>query len=149
MFEELKERFSITKTELVNANIDKFFVNKNQIKEILKVLKDSPEYCFDMLLSLCCMDNNSNLELAYTLYSTQSEMSLVIAVELTREAPVVDTVSDIFKSANWDEREIFDLFGVKFTSHPDLKRILLPKDWKGYPLRKDYVQDDERLYWNR
>lgn len=148
-FEELKERFSIKKTELINDNIDKFFVNKNQIKEILKVLKDSPEYSFDMLISLCTMDNGNNFELSYILYSTQMEANIIIAIDVSRENAVVDSVCEIFKSANWDEREIFDLFGIKFTAHPDLKRIMLPKDWRGYPLRKDYVQDDERLCWNR
>lgn len=149
MFEEVKERFSIPKTELINGKIDKFFVQKNQIKEILKLLKDSPEFSFDMLITLFAMDNGNDFELCYVLYSTQTEASIIIAVEISREAPVLDSVCDIFKSANWDEREIFDLFGIKFTSHPDLKRILLPKDWKGHPLRKDYVQDDARLSWNR
>lgn len=149
MFDEIKEQFSIEKTEIINGKIDKFYINKNQLKEILKMLKNSPEYSFDMLLSVCALDSGNNFEISYILHSSQINLNLVISVEVSRDNPVIDSVYEIYSSANWDEREIFDLFGIKFASHPDLKRLLLPKDWIGYPLRKDYEQNDERLCWNK
>lgn len=149
MFQELIEYFSIEKSEELNDGIFKFYVSKNRVKDILKHLKNQPEYNFDMLLSITAMDNSEIFELSYVLYSTSTNVNIVIATEISRIDCIIDTVSDVYKSANWDEREIFDLFGVKFTSHPNLKRLLLPKDWIGYPLRKDYELNDERLAWNR
>lgn len=149
MFEELIEYFSIEKSEELNDGIYKFCVSKNRIKDVLKHLKNQPEYNFDMLLSITAMDNSEVFELSYVLYSTATNINIVVSTEISRIDSIIDTVSDVYKSANWDEREIFDLFGVKFTSHPNLKRLLLPKDWIGYPLRKDYELNDERLAWNK
>lgn len=149
MFKEFVEYFSIEKSEELNDGISKFYVSKNRVKDILKHLKSYPEFSFDMLLSISAMDNSEIFEISYVLYSTSINRTVVVATEISRQDPVIDTVSDVYSSANWDEREIFDLFGVKFTSHPNLKRLLLPKDWIGHPLRKDYELKDERLAWNK
>ncbi len=149
MFDEIIEYFSIEKTEELNDGIFKFYVQKNKIKEVLNHLKNQPEFSFDILLSITAMDNSEVFEISYILYSTQTDNNIVIATVISREDPIIDSVCEIFSSANWDEREIYDLFGVTFVLHPNLKRLLMPKDWVGHPLRKDYELSDERLAWNK
>ena len=79
------------------------------------------------------------MEVIYNLYSIPFDLHLMVKIKFDRETPLVPTVSDIWKTANWHEREIFDLLGIRFEGHPDLRRILLPSDWEGHPLRKDDI----------
>jgi NADH-quinone oxidoreductase subunit C len=74
----------------------------------------------------------------YNLYSIPFNHHLMIKILLPRDKPEIESVSHIWKTANWLEREVFDMYGVHFKNHPDLRRILMPADWEGYPLRKDY-----------
>jgi NADH-quinone oxidoreductase subunit C len=79
---------------------------------------------------------------AYNLYSIPYDLHLMIKITVPRDNAEVDSLCEIWKTANWHEREVYDMFGLTFKNHPDLRRILLPADWEGYPLRKDYkVQD--------
>lgn len=78
------------------------------------------------------------MEVIYHLYSIPHDESLAIKVVLDRQAPIVESVVDIWATANWLERETYDLLGIRFSNHPDMRRILLPNDWEGHPLRKDY-----------
>jgi NADH-quinone oxidoreductase subunit C len=78
------------------------------------------------------------MEILYHLYSIPFNQSLVLKVILPRGNPEIESISSVWKSANWLEREVYDMFGVIFNNHPDLRRILMPADWKGFPLRKDY-----------
>jgi len=82
-------------------------------------------------------------EVLYHLRSLQHHWVLAVKVQLPAENPEVDTVADVWPAANWHERETFDLVGIRFRGHPDLRRILLPQDWEGHPLRKDYVFPSE------
>lgn len=91
-----------------------------------------------------------HLELVYHLWSTAARVSLVVKTKLPRwhgdvpgQLPELPSVCGVWRGANWHEREVFDLSGVRFTGHPDLRRILCPEDWEGYPLRKDYEQPFE------
>ena len=77
-------------------------------------------------------------ELIYLLHSIEHNRRLMLKCRLGGENPEIDSVLDVWRSANWYEREIFDLFGVRFRNHPDLRRIMLPDEWEGHPLRKDY-----------
>ena len=100
---------------------------------------------FDMLSCITAIDNGTQaatMEVAYNLYSIPFNHHLTIKVVLSRENPVLDSVSHIWKTADWHEREAFDMMGIKFNGHPDLRRILLPADWDGFPLRKDYKQQE-------
>jgi len=105
-------------------------------------LKNSPELAFDFLFCLSGVDYGQQLAVVYHLNSTLHNHSIVIKVKTDdRAEPAFDTVSDIWLTAEFHERETFDMFGIRFNNHPDLRRIFLEEDWKGYPLRKDYVDE--------
>lgn len=101
-------------------------------------LDETPLDCLDLISSV---DHVAHLECVYHLYSFPANLYLELHVEVPRAAPVVDTVSDVWPAADWHEREAWDMMGIEFRGHPDLRRILLKDDWIGHPLRKDYVDD--------
>lgn len=112
--------------------------------DLIKVcaeLHQNPETYFDMLSCITGIDNGTQIntmEVIYNLYSIPFNIHMMLRVILSREKPVVDSVTTIWRTADWHERETFDLLGIQFAGHPDLRRILLPADWEGFPLRKDY-----------
>ena len=116
---------------------------KNKLYEVLDYLKN--KYSFNVLKSITAVDLGGEAELLYHLYSIEDEEDAIISVKVQNEA---DSVIDLFESARADENEIYDMFGIKFIGNEDLKRLYMPENWEGFPLRKDYVQDDTRLAWN-
>ena len=95
---------------------------------------------FDYMFCLTCVDYPEHFMMVYHLRSMNHKHEMVLKARIDdKENPTVDTLCNIWRTAEYHEREVFDLFGVKFNNHPDLRRILLDEDWKGYPLRKDYV----------
>ena len=123
---------------------DKIVV-KNHLHDALVLILSN--YSFETLKSITAIDlgKEKGIELIYHLYSYEDEEDLRISIISYGEA---ETVVDLFKSAQADENEIYDLFGIKFINNKNLKRLYLPESWEGYPLRKDYVQTDERIAWN-
>lgn len=116
-------------------------VKSDIIKELSMYLFKSENLYFDLLECITGIDNGTDantMELVYNLYSIPYNHKLCLKVILNREKPEAETVSTVWRSADWHEREAFDLLGINFTNHPDLRRILLPSDWEGHPLRKDY-----------
>ena len=113
-------------------------VSPNHILEVAKFLRDDDDTQFDYLSCLSGVDLKGKLAVVYQLFSMVKRHKITIRVEVPTEYPSVPSVESIWRTANWHEREAFDLFGITFTGHPDLRRILLPYDWDGYPLRKDY-----------
>ena len=117
-------------------------VNKGRIREMLKFLHDTPELYFDLLTDLCGVDylgrKEPRFEVVYHLFSIKHRHMIRIRAEVSEDDCTIDSVAGIWAGADWHERECFDLMGVKFKGHPDLRRILLPEDWEGHPLRKDY-----------
>lgn len=112
------------------------------LHKVAEQLKNHPETAFDYLFCQSGIDWPDHLEVVYHLESTQHNHIIVVRTKTEgREAPEVDTVCDIWPTAEFHEREIYDLYGVVFRNHPDLRRLLLTDDWEGYPLRKDYVDD--------
>ena len=113
-----------------------------------KVLRQVAERCredaalqFNLLTDATCVDRypmEPRYELQYHLVSIPKKNKLRLRVKLSGDDPVVDSLVPVWLGAGWLEREIFDLMGIKFTGHPDLRRILLPDDWEGHPLRKDF-----------
>jgi len=113
-------------------------VSAEHIRDVAKFLRDDEETQFDYLSCLSGVDLKGSLAVVYNLYSMAKRHKLTLRVEVPVSNPAVPSVESIWKTANWHEREAFDLFGINFADHPDLRRILLPYDWEGYPLRKDY-----------
>jgi NADH-quinone oxidoreductase subunit C len=136
------------KCNYIKAKQDFIEIEPKDLKEIAFYLFSNQDYYFDLLNCITCIDNgveSETLTLTYTLSSITKETSLHVKTTLKRdlkEAKIV-SVSNIWAAAEWHEREIFDFFGVKFTNHKDLRRILLPADWVGHPLRKDYEEAEE------
>ena len=96
------------------------------------------ELNFNYLFCLTCIDWKTHLTMVYHLSSTVHRQTVVIKANLNRDNPEIETVSDIWRTAEFHEREVYDLFGVKFLNHPDLRRLILEDDFSGYPLRKDF-----------
>lgn len=103
------------------------------------------KYQYDMLKEIIGNDTGDGIELIYHLYSTIDEEDLFLSIVVQNE---IESVIDIFESAVADEKEIYDMFGIKFINHEDLKRLYMPENWEGFPLRKDYIESDTRLAWN-
>lgn len=118
-------------------------IESARVKAVMTLLKDDESSFCDLLSCLTAIDNGPELntmEVIYNLYSIPLEHSLMIKATISRENPELETVSDLWKTADWHEREAYDLFGIIFKNHPDLRRILMPADWEGYPMRKDYEE---------
>jgi NADH-quinone oxidoreductase subunit C len=116
-------------------------ISSSKFYLIAKKLRESDETCFDFLSCLSGVDWGQDLGVVYHLFSTKHNHGIVLKTRTSdRENPVFDSVSDIWRTADFHEREVFDLLGVKFNNHPDLRRLFLDSSW-GYPLRKDYVDD--------
>ena len=112
------------------------------LHQLMTALKNNPETYFDYLFCLSGVDWEPELGVVYHLESTTHRHTIVVKVKTEdRENPVFDSVSDLWRTAEFHEREVFDFFGVKFKNHPNLKRLFLTDEWEGFPLRKDYVDD--------
>jgi len=139
----LKENFPDSNLELKTDQPTEVILvaSPSEIDKISSFLRDSSELLFDSLMNLSGVDEiKANLlSVYYHLESTILKHKLTLKVSTDRNKPEVSTVTEVWKSADWHEREAYDLFGIIFLNHPDLKRILMPYDWDaGYPLRKDY-----------
>ncbi len=114
-------------------------VNAEKIRPVCLFLRDDEALCFDYLTNLSGLDTGATLCTAYRVLSFKRKRWVALRAYVPREKPIIDTVSDIWPVAGWFERESYDLFGIEYRGHSDLRRILLPEDWEGHPLRKDYV----------
>ncbi len=117
-------------------------VDKKMIVPLCKVLKEHSATQFDYLADLCGVDylgkSAKRFQVVYNLYSISRNHRIRVKTDLDEADCFVDSVTEIWKTANWHERELFDMFGIEVKGHPDLRRILMPDEWEGYPLRKDY-----------
>ncbi len=141
----LNQRFE-GKIEFIEAEVGESWitVSPSILRELAKTLRDDEKLRFNNLMCLSGVhyQKENELGVTYHLDSTIHRHKLVMKVRVPEEKPVVPSVESLWKTANWHEREAYDLIGVTFRGHPDLRRILTPQDWEGHPLRKDYEQQE-------
>lgn len=137
----IKEVFSDYISEVDEKSSDPIFVLKrDSFKKSLKELKEHEDLCFDYLMNLTAVDYPADrLELVIHLYSMDKNHRICVKTILDRENPLIPSVTDLWRGAEWHERETYDFFGINFEGNPDLRRILLPEDFSGHPLRKDFT----------
>lgn len=112
---------------------------REHLKDVAARLKADPEVGYETLNFIAGVDRRTSFEAVYHVYSWKTNTWLELHVSLPKDDPSVDTVTDVWPAANWHEREAWDMVGIRFEGHPDLRRILLKDDFIGHPLRKDYV----------
>jgi NADH-quinone oxidoreductase subunit C len=129
----------------VAPNIDlhtTIYVSRDELPALARGLRDRPGLRFDLLAELTAVDwwpREPRFEVVYILVSVEHRLRLRVKVRLQGDDARIGTVSGVWPAANWLEREVWDLFGIVFDAHPDPRRLLMPEDWEGYPLRKDYT----------
>ena len=151
---QLKAMKGITNISLIRKNVVKLDLDKETSKEFFTKMKE--DYFFEHCSLITAIDNQPDFELVYHLSCLSGELSvgdtnmaamLEVHVHLKRDSPSINSVSDLWFGANWHEREAFDLMGIYFIGHPDLRRVLLPEGFAGHPLRKDYVYEIHEEEW--
>ena len=120
--------------EWINMNVD-----VNEFRTVMEQLRTDGQLLLDYMFCLTCVDWKTHLTMVYHLSSTYFRHNLVVKVKLDRTKPEIDTICDIWRTAEFHEREVYELFGVNFLNHPDLRLLILPEGWEGKnPLRKDF-----------
>ena len=144
----------VTSVDLIRNNVVKFNLDKDSSKDLFVKLKD--DFGFEHCSLITAIDNQPQFELVYhfsaingSIFVKDSSAAVMaeIHIFLDRDTPTVESISDLWFGANWHEREAFDLMGIYFIGHPDLRRVLLPEGFAGHPLRKDYVYEIHEEEW--
>ncbi len=125
-------------TSALGSDWPEMNIDANQLLEVIEALKTNEDWNFNYLFCETCVDWKTHFTMVYHLSSTQHRHSMVLKAKVSRENPQIECLVKYYKTAEMHEREVFDLFGVQFLNHPDLRRLLLTEDWVGHPLRKDY-----------
>ena len=144
----LKDKYKLIKSSLVTFQCDfeimndelNIFLDNNNLTKTILFIKDNPATNFDVLIDICAIDfpeKEKRFQVVYNFLSTTQNLRVRIITNIN-EADFLPSITNIYPCANWYEREIYDLFGVNFTEHPDLRRILTDYDFEGHPLRKDF-----------
>jgi NADH-quinone oxidoreductase subunit C len=135
----IKERFGLQEAEIMKYP-PTLLVGPEKIVEVSRVLRD--EFEFNFLFELTAVDywpeEEPRFNVIYGFYSHANNERMALRVPLNGDQPSLHTLEGLYKGANWHERELWDMFGINFEGHSDLRRILMPHDWEGHPLRKDY-----------
>ncbi len=116
-------------------------VETSKIVDVVRYLKETPGLQFNMMMDLCGVDypeRTDRFEVVYHLYSLENKKRIRLKVRVPEASPLLPSITSLYKAADWFEREVYDLYGVIFTGHPNMKRILLYPEFEGHPLRKDY-----------
>lgn len=144
----LQERFGARVSEF-RGEISAVIV-PDQVITAIQALRD--DFAFNFLVDITAVDywpqETPRFQVVYQLYSMSNNLLFEIHTPLDGHGPLMPTLTGVFPNANWKEREIFDLFGVRFENHPDMRRIVLPNDWTGHPLRKDHPLGYEEVQFS-
>ncbi len=157
-FNQIKDVINTRCPDSISIAEDKevLFVKSDDWSEVADVLFNDADLTFDVLLSITGYDTEFSIGAAYNFFSMDKRHYIEIRIEVDRDNSIIPSVTKIWRAADWHERETYDLFGIKFEDHPDLRRILLPSDWEGYPLRKDFKEPEfyngvpvpkDKSYW--
>jgi NADH-quinone oxidoreductase subunit C len=140
--EKLRERFPEAVQEVTEAHGEvTLVIDREQIVDVCRWLKDDPDCCYDLLMDMAGVDylgRDLRFEVVYHLYSVPRNRRLRLKVRMLENDASLPSVTSIWSTANWHEREAFDMLGIHFAGHPDLRRIYMPDDYPGHPLRKDF-----------
>ena len=123
------------------------YVDRSVIREACALLRDDPNCPFNYLSDVTCVDwypSEPRFEVVYHLFSIPKKERVRLKVRLNGDAPALESITSVWPGANYFEREVFDLFGIRFNGHPYLRRLLMPENWEGHPLRKDYPVEGYR-----
>jgi NADH-quinone oxidoreductase subunit C len=135
-------RYLMERQEERNSNLPYFFIKSEGIVPVIKSLKENPEFAFNFLLDLTSIDwlgkKTPRFEVAYILRSPQNNHYQIQIKVPVDEGEKISSITSIFKGANWPEREVYDLMGIEFINHPFMERLIMPDNFIGHPLRKDY-----------
>ena len=136
------EEAVVKKNQIVQEKGLGYVLNVDK-QDLFKAASGLKEAGFDLFLFVSGIDYPDSIKLTYRVYSTKmrNKFGVMIKTEVPKSNPVIDSLVPLWSAADWHERETYDLYGVQFTGHPDLRRIFMPEDWVGYPLRKDYSDD--------
>lgn len=147
LFTTLKEKFADKVLEVTTPEKGDGYilVDSQALKDIGLFLKFEETLLFNILHCISSLDCQDTLAVVYHLYSSTHPHQAILKTQVPRNQPIVASVVDVWAGANWHEREAYDMMGIVFDGHPDLRRILCPEDWEGFPLRKDY-QVQERWH---
>ncbi len=129
----------------LNADMPVVVISNQYWRETARLLKGHVQLQFNYLRNVSGVDYETHMEVVYHMISLGSKREVAFKVKTDREAAAVYSAAPVWATANWNEREIFDLLGVDFPGHPDLRRIMMPDDWVGHPLRKDYESLDSEV----
>jgi NADH-quinone oxidoreductase subunit C len=143
IIQKIKDRFGDAVLEDHSFRGDQTItLQKEKIVDVAQFLRDEPSLGMDFLMDLTAVDymdrKKQRFEVVYHFYSSKHNHRVRLKIPVDEEDCLVDTLCPLYKSANWYEREVWDLYGIKFKGHPNMKRILLYEEFKGHPLRKDY-----------
>jgi len=145
VLDRLLERFGETVEETHSyRGDDTALVKREALLDVLRFLREEPGLSFEFLMDVTAVDylgKDPRFEVVYHLYSFSGNMRVRIKVGVPEEDPVVESATSIWRGANWFEREVWDMYGIRFEGHPDLRRILMYEEFEGHPLRKDYPID--------
>ena len=138
IYDVLKDRFADAIVDFTE-NVDPWIrVEPESIAEVCGFLRDDEKMKFESLMCLGGVDFDDHMTVVYNLGSYEHKHKVTLKVDLSRDEPRLPTVENVWHVANWHEREAYDMYGIVFEGHSDLRRILCPDDWEGWPLRKDY-----------
>jgi NADH-quinone oxidoreductase subunit C len=140
ILDKLRTKFSDLKVDEFRGELT-IIVKKDDIVDVCKFLKEDGELQFDYIVDICGVDyftEKDRFAVVYNIWSLKNKFRLRLKVFVDESDLVVPSVTSVWSGANWHEREVFDMFGIKFSGHPDLRRIYMPEEYQYYPLRKDF-----------